>query len=378
MKTILYKSYLLFLLFIFYSAACHGQTINIGNVNFTSAPLNVGAGESMISAADFNKDGHQDIIISNYLDNNIVIYFGDGTGSLIEKHKHSAGDNPTDMAISDLNQDGYLDVLIANHETSYLTVLNGDGQGGVRSARQSPLNIPVKPHPHVVRLKDLDGDNKADLITDNRIDNGLLILKGLGDSQFHKAALSVNGGGDPYLGFAIGDINRDGKLDIVTPNQRDIGILLNTSAEQISFSLNKVLPFESPFVVELADMTADGKIDLIVGSQSSLITIIPGDGQGNFPEDKKTTITSSPGAKQIANGDINGDGITDALVTHWSGEMLVILGSKTNFETMSFKDVNIPNPWGMVIVDLNEDSKSDFIIAGGDSKLAALYLSQVK
>lgn len=373
-------SYLLYLVITCFSFASQGKAENmtIGNVTFSQTLLKVGTGKSMISAEDVNSDGHQDVIISNYLDNNIVIYFGDGKGNLIETHHYSAGEKPTDMAIVDVNEDGHEDVLIANHETSYLTLLNGDGQGGFKVAEQSPLNVPVKPHPHVVKLKDLDGDNKVDLIVDNRSHNGLLVLKGLGNNHFNKAEQMIGVGGDPYLGFAIGDINRDGKLDIVTPNQNDIGILLNTSAEQLSFSLSKLSPFKSPFAVELADITADGKLDLIVASQSNLITIIPGDGQGNFLEDKKTTITTSSGAKQIAIGDINGDGIKDALVTHWSGNIQVVLGSNTSFETMSFKNMHIPNPWGLVIIDLNEDSKSDFIIADGDSKLAAVYISQGK
>ncbi len=373
-------SCLLYIVITCFSFACHGKTenITIGNVSFSQSLLKVGAGETMISAEDVNSDGHQDVIISNYLDNNIVIYIGDGKGGLIETRRYSAGEKPTDMAIFDVNEDGHEDVLIANHETSYLTLLNGDGQGGFKIADQSPLNIPVKPHPHVVKLKDLDGDNKVDLIVDNRTHNGLLVLKGLGNNHFNQTEKLIEVGGDPYLGFAIGDINRDGKLDIVTPNQNDIGILLNTSVEQLSFSLSKISPFKSPFAVELADITADGKLDLIIASQSNSVTVIPGDGQGSFLEDKKTTIKTSSGAKQIAVGDINGDGIEDTIVTHWSGEILAVLGSKASLETMSFTNVEIPNPWGLVIVDLNEDGKSDFIIASGDSKLAAVYISQGK
>jgi len=332
----------------------------------------------MILALDYDSDGHQDVIISNYSDNNIVAYRGDGKGNLIETSRFSAGEKPTDMSVSDINGDGNIDVVIANHETSYVTLLYGDGRGGFKHAPHSPLNIDVKPHPHVVQLKDLDGDNKVDLIVDNRTHKGLLVLKGLGNGNFKKQGQLVDVGGDPYLGFATGDINGDGKLDLVTPNQREIGIVINTSADQLSFSLKKLAPSESPFAVELAEMTGDGKMDLIVASQGGLITIIPGDGQGNFLDEKKTSIMTSSGAKQIAVGDINGDGIKDALVSNWSGNILVVLGSKTTFETISFEHSSILNPWGLVLTDLNEDGKSDFIIASGDSKQAAVYLSQSK
>lgn len=340
--------------------------------------LNVGAGESTISVFDFNSDGHQDVIISNYSDNNLVLYLGDGNGNLIETSRFSAGEKPTDMSVSDINGDGNIDVVIANHETSYVTLLYGNGRGGFKHAPHSPLNIEVKPHPHVVKLKDLDGDNKADLIVDSRTHKGLRVFKGLGNGTFKTPGKLINVGGDPYLGFAAGDINGDGNLDLVTPNQQEIGIVLNTNPAKLSFSMKKLAPSESPFAVELAEMNGDGKTDLIVASVGSSITIIPGDGHGNFLEEKTTSIKTSSGAKQIAVGDINGDGIKDALVSNWSGNILVVLGSKTAFEIISFEDSSIPNPWGLVLADLNEDGRSDFIIASGDSKLAAVYLSQGK
>lgn len=370
--------YFQFFLIISLSFVCQAKTVNIGDTAFSHTLLNIGAGESMIAAFDFNSDGHQDIIVSNYSDNNIVVYRGDGKGNLSKTSRHSAGEKPTDISISDINDDGYIDVVIANHETSYVTLLYGDGQGGFKHAPHSPLNINVKPHPHVVQLKDLDGDNKVDLIVDNRTHKGLQVFKGLGNGKFKKQGQLIDVGGDPYLGFATGDINGDGKLDLVTPNQREIGIITNTSEEQLSFSLKKLAPFETPFAVELGEMTGDGKMDLVVASQGGFITIIPGDGQGNFLEEMKTTIKTSTGAKQISVGDINGDGIKDVLVSNWSGDLLVVLGGKVTFETISFKNSSIPNPWGLVLVDLNEDGKSDFIVASGDSKLAAVYLSQSK
>jgi len=112
-----------FFLIVSFSFVCQSKTIDIGNSTFSYTLLNVGAGESMISAFDFNLDGHQDIVVSNYSDNNIVAYRGDGKGNLIETSRHSAGERPTDMSVFDINSDGYIDVIIANHETSHLTLL---------------------------------------------------------------------------------------------------------------------------------------------------------------------------------------------------------------------------------------------------------------
>ncbi len=142
--------------------------------------------------------------------------------------------------------------------------------------------------------------------------------------------------------------------------------------------MKTLTPYESPFAVELTEMNGDDKIDLIVASYGNSITVIPSDGNGNFLEEDETEVKTAKGAKQIAIGDINGDGHTDALISNWSGELYATLGGMGHIETTSFNLASIPNPWGVALADLNKDGKSDFIIADGNTKLAAVYISQGK
>ncbi|AOE49417.1 FG-GAP repeat domain-containing protein [Kangiella sediminilitoris] len=352
------------------------KAVDIGSTAYSTFPLEVGSGQASMAVCDFNSDGYQDVIIANYTDNNIIAYQGNGKGKLIEVGRFPVGDSPSGISVSDINNDGNSDVAIANHETSYVTLLLGDGKGAFKKAQQSPFNIDIKPHPHEVRLSDIDGDNKVDLIVDSRTHEGLLVLKGLSNGSFQKPGKVINVGGDPYRGFAINDINGDEALDFVTPNQNHIGVVINNNSNDMTFSLKKLSQTGSPFAVELAEMNGDGNMDLVIATNGSLITVIPGDGNGNFLEEEKTEIQSSSGAKQIAIGDINADGIKDALVSNWSGQILAIFGSKTSIETISFEHSSIPNPWGIALADLNNDGKSDFIIADGDSKSAVVYVSQ--
>ena len=65
----------------------------------------------------------------------------------------------------------------------------------------------------------------------------------------------------------------------------------------------------------------------------------------------------------------------DAMISSWSGQLLVLRGGKDGVRTISFEHSDIPNPWGFALVDLNGDGRSDFIIADGDSHSAVVYTS---
>ena len=64
------------------------------------------------------------------------------------------------------------------------------------------------------------------------------------------------------------------------------------------------------------------------------------------------------------------------MVSNWSGELYAVFGGKTKIEASSFKLPSISNPWGVALADLNKDGKSDLIIADGNTKLAAVYISK--
>lgn len=371
----------IFFCFVFLNISCTkclANDIKIGQHTFVERKFTVGAGQSEILVCDFNNDGAKDIIVTNQNDNNIITFKGYGDGSLTKVSHTSVGETPSDITATDFNNDRRLDLAIANHETDYVTFLIGDGKGQFRPAKNSPFRLNVNPHPHVVKLADLNDDGFDDLIVDSRDNDGLLVLKGLKEGAFSTTEQIISMGGDPYRGFAIGDINNDGKLDIVTPNAKSIGIALNQDPKNLNFDLMQLSQLDSPFSVSLADMNRDGNLDLIIASNGTSLSLIPGDGKGNFNIKEKIDFTATAGAKQITIGDINNDGIQDALISNWSGQLTVIFGSKKEISSFNFYSKAVPNPWAVKIADLNTDNIGDIIITDGNSKKAVVYISQVE
>ena len=93
-----------------------------------------------------------------------------------------------------------------------LTVLLGDGRGGFVEATASPFDFGGKAFHTVVA--DVNRDNKMDVIAAGG--DGVRVLFGDGRGAFTVGATIGSGPGSWRL--ALGDVNRDGKADLVTSN----------------------------------------------------------------------------------------------------------------------------------------------------------------
>ena len=126
---------------------------------------------------------------------------------------------------------------------------------------------------------------------------------------------------NPY-DAAIGDFNKDGKLDLVVSTTDFNGsfaappmIFLGSGTG--TFGVGKSLPTVSyiPMHLSAADFNGDGKLDLLLGSCCGLATtsILLGNGNGTFQPEQILQVAESPA--QIAVGDLNGDNRPD-IVTY--------------------------------------------------------------
>lgn len=357
------------------SACAQDATVRVGGVEFVRQSVTVGAGQKEATAADVDRDGRPEWLLAG--NDSLTVLRGGEDGTVIVQGRVPAGSSPTGPDAADLDGDGHLDVAIANHNTPYVTLLRGDGGGGFRPFPDSPLTVDVDPHPHAVRAADLDADGHADLVIDHRGAEGLLILRGTGDGTFESSGTVVPVGGDPYRGMAVGDLNGDSALDLVTPNPDGVGVLIGDNPGELAFTRDALATQAGPFAVALADVNADGALDVIAALDegASHVQVFLGDGQGAFREAAESPFDLAPGGKQIATGDVNGDGAADAVIVGWNAsEVLILLGGAPSIRAVRLPDAE--NSWGPAVADLNGDGADDLLIPDAASDQAILYMSR--
>jgi hypothetical protein len=268
-----------------------------------------------ISLGDLNGDGKLDVVTAEtgvY----VLLNHGDGTfpGGYDGQNRIETAIGAVALALGDLNGDGKLDVVTANNTGLFfsdrpgsMSVLLGKGDGTFAPH----VDYATGMSSDAVALGDLNGDGKLDVVVANHgVDSGapsVSVLLGKGDGTF--AAKVDYPSQYPPISLVLGDLNGDGRLDIIlgaetsrggVPDGEYVSVLQGkddgTFAASVSYSVQSW-----PASLALGDVNRDGKPDLVVGGEMSLLL---GKGDGTFAD----TIYGPAAASSLALADLNADG----------------------------------------------------------------------
>src|SRR5437667_5029042 len=213
-----------------------GMSLSASTI-FLEAPLFSSGGFSAnsVALADVNGDGKRDLLVANFCtaapcegDGNVGVLLGNGDGTFQPVVIYGSGaQNAVSIAVADVNSDGKPDVVVTNNcvtstcDASAVGVLLGNGDGTFQAAVDYPSG---GLSPSSVVVGDVNGDGKPDLLVGNfYLGNGnysrgsVGLLLGNGDGTF-QGPVSFDSGAEYAYGVAVGDINGDGKLDLFVAN----------------------------------------------------------------------------------------------------------------------------------------------------------------
>ena len=259
----------------------------------------------------------------------------------------------TGVAYADFNEDGYLDILTlaqapdGEFPLHQMLINNGDGTYSPDNALIT--NPGFQAHgPRKTVVGDFNGDNKPDVVRigggHDVLEKSNILMSGTDNYTFTEIEVIPE---TQYHGFASGDLDNDGDLDLFfgSPNS---GFAMNDGSgnftwysvgEKISNYFIENTEEEGPYgvqTVEILDVNQDGNIDIVVGGSyaddlgnPNLMgpTILWGDGSSNYDYDNKTEIwgfgeipmvddRAVDNNDDISFGDIDNDGYLDVVLTY--------------------------------------------------------------
>jgi hypothetical protein len=298
---------------------------------------------SSVAVGDFNKDGKMDLAVANGTDssgNTVSVLLGNGDGTFQAHVDYQAGRGSfpvNSVAVGDFNRDGNLDVAVGNYGPDFLTgsvsILLGNGDGTF----QPHVDYRAGVNPVGVLVGDFNRDNKLDLaVPNNNAPQGVSILLGNGDGSFQNAALYEVGGGNPRTGM-VADFDSDGNVDLAIANYSpnnpsNLSILLGNGDGTFQNHVD-YLTGTNPNALAGGDLNGDGKLDLVtVNYTSNNVSVLLGQGDGTFQSHVDYQAGSSP--EELAIGDFNTDGRLD-IVTANSLDNTVSVLLQTTETTLS-------------------------------------------
>ena len=360
-----------------------------------------------LDGALLDADGDGDLDVAVAVENGATrLYLNDGTGKLSHTpgaFGSIAGDNEH-VRVADFNGDGHLDVVFVAEDTEQHNLFLGDGKGGFTRASE---RLPATSQANAVAVGDVNGDGLPDIVVGNTTQGKEGVARAflwLNDrarpgwfidaSTTHLPAIDVEA-----QGIVLADLDGDGDMDMAIASQDPINrLLLNDGGGHFTDATDRLgpqIPTETREVHAL-DANGDGRLDLVFFNLTSnnrgwdkdpQTRLLINQGDARFKDETRARLPthrfSSWGGTVV---DFNHDGHPDLVVSAIDVPGFVPLqvrawqnDGKGNFSDVTASVIpaaTVGRSWSMARGDLDGDGKPDLFIGGWQSQARLLLTSR--
>ncbi|MBP9095459.1 MAG: T9SS type A sorting domain-containing protein [Ignavibacteria bacterium] len=246
----------------------------------------LGNGPRNVNVGDFNGDGKPDLIASSGLDNFVSVFLntttpGASTPTFSARTDFATGNEPQSITIADFNGDGKDDFATANGISFNVTVFfNTTPTGAGTPTFSTPTIYSSMGICWGITSADFNGDGKPDLaVTEINLDSVSVLLNSTTPGASAPTFYPLRNFSIGAFSYRItsGDVNGDGKPDLITANRNsnDLSVLLNATTP--GTTIPGFLPKSNfsngltsqPQDVFIGDFNIDGKPDFAAANNGT-------------------------------------------------------------------------------------------------------------
>jgi|GEM_PF-474602 len=320
-----------------------------------SVTLAVGDAPKSITTGDVDGDGKPDLVISNYAGRTLSILRNTSSNGILSFENQvtvntSSGSNM--IAMNDMNGDGKPDIITANAGSSTVSIFRNISTAGNVSFDAAKTDYTLGGAPWWIATGDLNGDGKPELITANNGSNNMSVLVNTAGpgvftaSSFAPAINYATANGSRSV--AVGDLDNDGKPELVLANNKanTVSVFYNTTSNGVlSFDANQDFATgDAPFGVSIGDVNGDGKADLVTGNLQSVSVLRNTSSSGSINSSSfagKVDIRTLSSPQVVAIGDMDRNAASELVIANeYSNNVSIIstrITAKITFDAMANK-----------------------------------------
>ena len=284
---------------------------------------------------DFTDNGYPDIYLANNNENDLdhvrgsYVFWGDREGFDLTAPTELPTDHNMSGVVADLNRNGHLDLVVSGFGHAEVLIFEA-GDDGFGQPTRIPLEIDGVTHnqPRYMSLGDLNRNGWLDLVIPDVGVGGIIVLWGGPDGFSNERATVLNSG--TTVSTRVADLDGNGWLDLVVggfkgddprDDYRTCVYIYWGGPDGFSNHRRTELPAYFPVDVTVADFDNDGALDIFATNYHGLRTrdmdsyLYWGSPAGDFDPDRMTRLFHHSGCGALA-ADFDQDGYVDLAVAN--------------------------------------------------------------